>query len=392
MATVVAFNGQVRDEARFLDTLQACERLSSDGICDQVVYADWKGELDAYPAVRAALRKMDAAVIELRAMRDRGPGNSYTQVRSLNAVLDELEPNDRILKLRPDGFIAEALLRRVLSDTGSRYRIRSEVPAVFSERIWVPWFHTSRVLHLSDEAFCGRVRDVRKLQSADARFERAFGTPLSYVHVRRFAPPFFKAFPDLEVFFEEFAPVVPPARWPGDLPSSILASVACQIPNYRYLLYGHVVNVGLEQTFFPYILAVYYAILKWYFYIDGGPRSEDFHVRRGPIDREIVRGESLERDLLRDGDPCVRCYSADWLELVFSRRSDGVAERIREMVSNFDADPTSVVSTVPSEIRALETAQIQQAIRRQIYIEAPRIIGERSSLMYRTRSLRGTAR
>jgi hypothetical protein len=387
MATVIAFTGQVRDEQLFIRTLRTGKRLLADGLCDRVVHADWAGVLDGHPEARAALRDLDAHVIELPPMPSKGPGNVLTQVRSLSAVLQGLDATDHVLKSRPDCHLSEGLLRRVLRpDQAGKYRIAAGCPRVFAERIWVPWFHTSRVMHLSDEAFYGRVDDLWKLQRHEARFDKEFGPPLSHVHSRRFAPPFFGPYPELEVYFRTFAQVTPCRRGPADI-TRLLARIACGIPNYRYLLYGAVVKAALSQRTFTHILALYYTLLSRYFVVDGGSPGADFFVRRGPTERERTHGHDLRSDLLRGGDPCVRCYGDDWLAMDFAQYDE-----LRAVILRARSALDEPRDTGQGNGLAAEQAQVETALRRHIRGRALDIVSKRLALAVRTRSFQGTLR
>jgi hypothetical protein len=388
VVTAVAFTGQVRDQSLFVETLRVVRRLFTDGLCDRVVYSDWAGALDHYPDVRRALRAVDAHVVELPAMTVKGPGNVLTQTRSLSAALVGLDGADHVLKSRPDCHLSEPLLRRVLDPASTDRRISApDGEAVFAERLWVPWFHTSRIMHLSDEAFFGLVDDVRKLQRCDPGFDREFGPPLSHVHTRRFASPLLQRHPELRTYFRVWTQVVPERRGRGDLARQ-LTTLACEIPNYRYLLHGAVVAAGLSSRSFVRLLALYYVLLTRYFVVDGGRPGVDFYVRRGPTSRERTHGHALRDDLLRSGDPCVRCYDADWLALNFGPR-DELAASLREAVSEVEATGCADVDDGDA---ARDRAVVDAVLRTWAVRRAPSILGRRLALVARTRSRQGTRR
>jgi len=399
----------------FVGTLRTGRRLLADGLCNRVVCADWKGALDGHPDARAALRDVDAHIIELPPMQSKGPGNVLTQVRSLSAVLDGLEATDHVLKSRPDCHLSETLLRRILEPgRAQKYAIAPDNPRVFAERIWVPWFHTSRIMHLSDEAFYGRVEDLWKLQRHETRFDEEFGPPLSQVHSRRFAPPFFEHYPELVAYYTGFAQVIPARRGLVDVPR-LLAAIACEIPNYRYLLYGVVVETGLEQRSFIQLLALYYTLLARYFVIDSGQPGVDFLVRRGPAEHERTHGHDLRSDLLRSGDPCVRCYGDEWLAMDFVQQDglhsamlrarkevegsherkdgrvainaglwlgdpdvDGVTRLvIRPVANGYDGDPVVLAEGTWAPVNSQNTAVARRAVPCYFFPRMPSIIGGR---------------
>ncbi|MCV7266635.1 hypothetical protein [Mycolicibacterium doricum] len=371
-------------------------QIRREGLCDGVIYSDWRGELDAFPEVRSALNNCGAVVIELPPMRHRGAGNVLTQIRSLSAAMERLSPMDNVLKTRPDLWMSPQLTKRVLRRgvEGVDFNIRSDVPQVFHNKIWVPWFHTARCLHLSDECFHGRVADLWRLQEVDRRFDGEFGPPLSFVHTRRFAPPLMRVFPILDDYFQYY--VSTRIMWPHsgrDLTSRFLTAMAEQIPNGRYRIMGSIVSELLTTATFRRILAVYYSLLRWYFVIDAGDAVTDFRIRRRPRPNEMVWPHEFELNLVRGGDVCVRSYDASWLERVLDGAPPGDAGAdVAEWMQRFDAEPALATETADRVDTEHDRSAIDATVRRHVATFWAPILRERTSLIASTHSLRGTVR
>ncbi len=379
-----------------MHSLTMLDQIRREGLCDGVIYSDWRGELDAHPEVRRAINSCDTGVIELPPMRDRGAGNVLTQIRSLSAAMEELSPQDYVLKTRPDLWLSPQLARRVLRRgvEGVDSTIRADAPHVFGNKIWVPWFHAARCLHLSDECFHGRVADLWLLQEVDRRFEGEFGPPLSLVHARRFAPALMRAFPIMEDYFRYYAStrIMRPHR-KGDFTSRLLTAMAEQTPNRRYRIMGSIVGDLLTTEAFHRILAVYYSLLRWYFVIDAGDAVTDFCIRRRPRPNELVRPQEFEQNLVRGGDVCVRSYGSSWLEEIMDGGlPGGAAADVASWMRKFDADPALATKQLARLDCERDRSAIDATVRRHVTSAWVPILRERASQIARTRSFRGTLR
>lgn len=230
--------------------------LRNKGKIQNIIYSTWIGEIDKFEKLREFLEKNNVKLVESREpknyttgfenVRHAGPGNIWCQTKLLDLGLREIDNNSYVLKTRPDIYIKPKFLVRLFSDkTAEHLEIPKNVNHIFTKKIWIPWFEITMPFHIGDECFFGLCKDLKKLMHYDASYfvlDKIYWAP---AHAMRFIHPFQKSFPLLKIYLK-YAPDI--SIW------------TCE----RF----KVLEASLQENVYLDILAIYYYILKNYFFIE----------------------------------------------------------------------------------------------------------------------------
>lgn len=223
--------------------------LKDNKLVDGIVYVTWVGGLRGYPLLHSMPEDLQCITIETKPANIGGIGNVWHQMKALDRALAEV-PNDyRVLKIRPDVDVscAYTLLSKLLSgDMCLELSGNNNMPRIFQERIWVPWFEISKPFYLADECFYGNKVDIAKLVNIDIRFDALYDIDTSRTHIRRFIMPYLSEFPFYEDYLYSYG-----RSYHSD-------NISQELLNYRLL-----------SPVYSTILAGWYRILSHYFYICG---------------------------------------------------------------------------------------------------------------------------
>jgi len=184
----VVITGLFREKSLFEESLKIFKSLDE---IDLIIFSTWKNHLKKNDKI--FLEKYNVTIIENEPMIYSGPGNIYSQMKSLDIGLRNCK-NNHVLKTRSDILIKKELLIKII--TKKPMKIEN---GIFKEKIWTYWFDLTTPFYMSEEAFYGHIEDVKKLVNYDDTFDeiwqyqakRGYG---GATHQRRYVHPFINEF------------------------------------------------------------------------------------------------------------------------------------------------------------------------------------------------------
>lgn len=213
-ARVAAVCGQVRDPEIFQAALAPLLGLRARKALDTIFVSTWREDVEAHPGLPAWLAA-HGIVLEVSVLPPRleVPGNVFQQMLTLGRVLDRVDDDAVVLRMRGDAVATEDAIE-ALFVTNRRLplavRLGSSEP-VFSERVWAPFFIARLPFFVGDQMFLGRARDLRRLTNYELETE-AYGITSrpcevspryssgSAPEIRRYLTPFLHRFPLLREY------------------------------------------------------------------------------------------------------------------------------------------------------------------------------------------------
>ena len=113
-------------------------------------------------------------------------GNIYYQIKSMEYGLENIPENNFLFKSRTDVYIKPGALKKILK---LDYTILED--SILENKIWIPYFETTKLFYFGDECFYGKVSDLLKFISYENIYDK-IGIDHGISHVRRFAYPYSK--------------------------------------------------------------------------------------------------------------------------------------------------------------------------------------------------------
>lgn len=177
MKKATLFTGLVRNEPLFLNFLNAYADLPVDQR-SPLFFSTWFGELDRYPEVRAALRRVGAQVIEQHEPNLILPGHALHQMATIDLGLTVIGPDVFVYKSRPDFANIEAYKKFIAIEPMPPKKNGLAYPGQ-QLKFYVLALFPSQPFYINDITFAGLSNDLKQL--ADWSF-------VASVRYRRVAP------------------------------------------------------------------------------------------------------------------------------------------------------------------------------------------------------------
>jgi hypothetical protein len=179
--------GLIRLPERFTRTLEQAKSLMAEGVLSKAVFSTWHGEIEKYPGMRQALNEAGFRIVEAPEPERESIGNIWRQMIAYAAGLTQIT-TPYVLKTRPDVFINEWVIRRLVSEIPRKPFV--DLPATpFHERVWAPWMVISRPFYLADECHFSTLQDAWLLHNIDMNYDK-WGVDGGISHMRRYIHPF----------------------------------------------------------------------------------------------------------------------------------------------------------------------------------------------------------
>ena len=159
----VLFCGLIREDEYFKKTIKELSQLRNEGFVNQVILSTWDYEIDNHKGMRAFLNKYGVVLVEKKEPEDKGYGNIWCQMKSMENGMKIIKPGSFVLKSRTDVWINLEYMKKLFSDR-ERLKIKNNLPGrnIFKFKIWVPWFEITKPFYIADECFFGYYDDVMK--------------------------------------------------------------------------------------------------------------------------------------------------------------------------------------------------------------------------------------
>jgi len=268
----VIFCGLVRDIDSFKKSIGDLELLRKKGLVNKIILSTWIGEVQKTPELSSFLKNKKILVLESREPENRGDGNVWCQMKSLQAGLNVVNKDKFVLKTRTDVYINPDFLEKLFSEKEKILRISYHLPKgdIFEYKIWVPWFEITKPFFMGDECFFGYKGDLNLLVNYDCSFDIENYLGPDTTHIRRFVYPFLKDYP----IFNEYIKNYGNERFIKNFLMKRAYSFYDFLTHFMLLRNlseinrFNVLKKRLRDDNFLRCLAVYYMILYSHFYID----------------------------------------------------------------------------------------------------------------------------
>lgn len=209
MARVALFTGQIRNQPELLEQL---ELFRSTGLFDRLLVSTWANHPQVDDLRRALeARSVELILSELPTSVPRWSGTRYFQIRSLEAGLDAVDPNDTVFKTRHEVFLPTEL---VADAVRSQSAATAPGYSPFQQRVWVGSYRPTVCFYIDDKCFLGLARDLRLLCDHRRLFDIPYGPFIQREHVTRWGLPLVDRFPVFRDYLSQlYAPFSPLESW-----------------------------------------------------------------------------------------------------------------------------------------------------------------------------------
>lgn len=189
-------HGQIRVPQIYVKNINLFNKLLNEKIIKKVIVSTWIGEHSI-----EFKKHCNFTYIELPKLKDDGHGNWIAQMTNYHHAYKYIEgicenkDNTFILKGRPDAFMSENFLKKVISK-----ELKSK-GNIFRNKIWIPWAEMIKPMYFSDELFFGHIEDMQKMYNFND-FYKHDKIGQGVTHIRRFIDPFLEEYPIFKEFLE----------------------------------------------------------------------------------------------------------------------------------------------------------------------------------------------
>src|SRR3989338_10094302 len=203
----VIFTGLVRTPEKFKKSITDLVQIRKDGLINQIIFSTWDYELDKYPQIFEFLRKNNVTVLANKEPEDRGLGNIWCQMKSLDIALTKVEDDRFVLKNRTDIYINPEFLRKIFKEKEKILRITCALSKgnIFKYKVWVHYYELKTPFHMGEEAFFGHKHDIKLLVNYDASYDKKYKIGNAVSHIRRFIHPFLNQYPILYEYLKTYS-------------------------------------------------------------------------------------------------------------------------------------------------------------------------------------------
>lgn len=170
----------------FLAELAKAQQLHEEGLLDGIKWVTWPHEAGN---LSADLRqKLDIVGVEVitayQAKAGKSLGAGLWQLNQLATALRDLDPDDFVLKSRPDVTLPLSRAKDFLKSAPHPY-VGSWAKGHFGfdRKIAVNWFHPARFFTVCDLAYAGHVSDLRKICNVSAALDFGFLASRAFPHL-----------------------------------------------------------------------------------------------------------------------------------------------------------------------------------------------------------------
>ena len=278
----VIFTGLIRTPDWFKKSLEYMLKFRKKKLISKIIFSTWDYELAKYPGLKEFLLKNKIIIIENKEPEDRGRGNIFCQMKSLEVGLKKVNKNKFVLKTRCDLFINPDFLEDLIVAKEEKLRITYHLPKkdLFKYKVWVPYFEITAPFHIADECFFGYYNDISKLVNYE-HYDDDYKIKGGAAHVQRYMPVFISDYPILENYLINHSNVGFSADTKTYRFFKKMTSNSQFLTNLFNKFMVNIRFMTLKKRFkeegYMKALAAYYFILYSHFYIDNSGIDNDFN-------------------------------------------------------------------------------------------------------------------
>lgn len=344
----IIITGLVRAVERFKQSITDYVKLRKEGYVDQIIFSTWDYEVEKNPEVMKFLKKNRVDVIPNKEPSDRGRGNIWCQMKSLDVALSRIKPDRFVLKSRSDYRINPDFLRKLFKEKERLLEITSPLPKgnIFKYKVWVPYFEIKTPFHMGEECFFGHHHDLKLLVNYDDSYDKKYKVGGAISHIRRLIHPFRDHYDILKTYLESYSN------------NSKLKNLAIKFSKKVFDFRGSKVSRKLSaqnkianlrrklnDNKFIEILAAYYSILNSHFYIDGNSFKNQiigsvWSVPGPELDEKNFANNLLTNEKFHQAQPGqIYSYDNKILESICNKKleKDNISERLMQAIDRFNS-------------------------------------------------------
>ena len=326
----VVFCGLIRELDSFKKTIEDLTSLRKKWLVAKIILSTWKGEVQKTPDLSSFLKSKKVLVVESEEPIDRGDGNVWCQMKSLEAGLNKVSKDKFVLKTRTDVYIEPKFLEKLFSEKEKILEILYSLPKgnIFKYKIWAPWFEMTKPFFMGDECFFGYREDLVLLVNYDFSFDKENYLGPDTTHIRRFVYPFLKNYPVFNQYIEKYGN--------ERFLKNFLMKKAYNLYDFltHFMILRNLSEVNrfnilkkrLKDDNFLRCLAAYYMILYSHFYIDSSsfPNQILFKGKPKPIlesnSSDLEDNFARKRVLGGEYGGQIYIYDMNFLKSLFKRK------------------------------------------------------------------------
>ncbi len=268
----VIFTGLVRAPEKFKKSIADMVKLRKEGLINKIIFSTWDYEAEKNSEIISFLGKNNVIVIATKEPEDRGIGNIWCQMKSLDVGLSKIDEDRFVLKNRTDIYINPNFLRELFNKKESLLKINRNLPNgnIFKYKVWVHYYELKTPFHMGEECFFGHHHDIKLLVNYDKSYDEKYKVGDAISHIRKFIHPFLNNYPILYDYLKTYSK------------DSFLKTLAIKFSHKIFEVRGFKIarKISAKNKFnnlekklkddkFINILATYYSILHSHFHIDG---------------------------------------------------------------------------------------------------------------------------
>lgn len=268
----VIFTGLVRTPEMFKKSINDLLQLHKEGLINQIIFSTWDYEIPKNPEIFSFLEKNRVKVVASQEPKDRGFGNIWCQMKSLEEALKKADQNRFVLKNRTDVYINPDFLRKLIKQKENLLKITRSLPRgdIFKNKIWIHYYELKTPFHMGEECLLAHHHDMSLMVNYDSSYDNNYKIGSALSHIRRFIHPFISQYPILQEYLKTYSK------------DSLLKTFAIKFSHKFFDMRGSKIarKISSQNKFsaldkklrddkFIDILGAYYSILYSHFYIDG---------------------------------------------------------------------------------------------------------------------------
>jgi hypothetical protein len=295
----ILFLGLVREQKMFKKSILDFSRMRKNGLINNIIFSTWDYEPKNHPEFFKFLKENNVKILANKEPEDRGTGNIWCQMKSLQVGLDNIDEDRFVLKTRSDVYIQPEFLKKLFEEKDSLLKITKSLPKgnIFKYKIWTHYFVLNVPFHMGEECFFGNRDDLRRLINYDKAYDEEYKVGGAVSHIRRMIHPFINDYPILKRFLTKYSK-------DGFLKSSAIkfSNKFFEIREIKLLRILSEANKfkrlrnNFNDSKFMDSLATYYSIIQSHFYIDGNTVKDqvvfirnmyNINVRLNPTNMDI---------------------------------------------------------------------------------------------------------
>ncbi len=346
-AVDVIFTGLVRMPEKFQQSIKDLVQLRKEGLVDQIIFSTWDYEIPKNPEIFSFLEKNKVLVLGNQEPKDRGFGNIWCQMKSLEEALKKVSPEKFILKNRTDVYLNLDFLRKLIGEKDILLKITNNLPKgnIFKNKMWIHYYELKTPFHMGEECLLGHHHDMSLMVNYDDSYDKNYKIGDALSHIRRFINPFIKDYPVLHEYLKTYSK------------DSLLKTLAIKFSHKVFDMRGSkiarkissqnkfsVLDKKLKDENFIDILAAYYSILYSHFYINGNSFPDQIvsKVWNSP-GKKLYSDEfsrNLKEEMSHSAQPGqIYVYDMDLLDNIYNKKlkKDNISERLMNAIDRFNS-------------------------------------------------------